>query len=164
MAGHETTASLIASAMWCFDEHPDSWQALQADRSLLPGAVEEVLRYRSVVHFIPRVVRQDCEFLGERLTAGDFVLPLFAASNLDPARFPDPDRFDIRRSPNRHVGFGYGIHLCLGATLARLEATIGLGALLERFPRISRDATQPLELRSSAMIYSLKRYVVRLDG
>jgi cytochrome P450 len=164
IAGHETTATLIGNAMWCFDEHPEAWQQVLADPALLPGAIEEVLRFRSVVHYLPRVVKQDMRFLDQDLEAGDLVLPMFAAANLDPEQFPDPDRFDIRRTPNRHLGFGFGIHLCLGATLARLEARVGLGQLMARFPRAQRDRSHPLELRQSSFVYSLKSYPLNLQG
>jgi cytochrome P450 len=164
IAGHETTATLIGNAMWCFDEHPEAWQQVLADPALLPGAIEEVLRFRSVVHYLPRVVKQDMRFLDQDLEAGDLVLPMFAAANLDPEQFPDPDRFDIRRTPNRHLGFGFGIHLCLGATLARLEARVGLGQLMARFPRAQRDRSRPLELRQSSFVYSLKSYPLNLQG
>jgi cytochrome P450 len=92
------------------------------------------------------------------------VLPLFAAANRDPAQFTDPDRFDIRRSPNRHIGFGFGIHLCLGATLARLETRIALGEIFSRFPKIRRTRSEALELRPSSFVFSLKRYPVHLHG
>ena len=164
IAGHETTATLIGNAMWCFDEHPEAWQQILADPALLPGAIEEVLRFRAVVHHLPRVVKQDMRFLDQDLEAGDLMLPMFGAANLDPQQFPDPDRFDIRRTPNRHLGFGFGIHLCLGATLARLEARVGLGQLMARFPRAQRDRSRPLELRSSSFIYSLKSYPIHLQG
>jgi cytochrome P450 len=164
IAGHETTATLIGNAMWCFDEYPEAWQQVLADPALLPGAIEEVLRFRSVVHYLPRVVKQDMRFLDRDLEAGDLVLPMFAAANLDPEQFPDPDRFDIRRTPNRHLGFGFGIHLCLGATLARLEARVGLGQLMARFPRAQRDRSRPLELRQSSFVYSLKSYPLNLQG
>ncbi len=164
IAGHETTATLIGNAMWCFDEHPEAWRQVLADPALLPSAIEEVLRFRSVVHYLPRVVKQDMRFLDQNLEAGDLVLPMFAAANLDPEQFPDPDRFDIRRTPNRHLGFGFGIHLCLGATLARLEARVGLGQLMARFPQAQRDHSQPLELRPSSFIYSLESYPIHLHG
>jgi cytochrome P450 len=164
IAGHETTATLIGNAMWCFDEHPEAWQQILADPALLPGAIEEVLRFRAVVHYLPRVVKQDMRFMDQDLEAGDLMLPMFAAANLDPEQFPHPDRFDIRRTPNRHLGFGFGIHLCLGATLARLEARVGLGQLMARFPRAQRDRSQPLELRQSAFVYSLKSYPIYLQG
>jgi cytochrome P450 len=164
IAGHETTATLIGNAMWCFDEHPDAWQQILADPTLLPGAIEEVLRFRAVVHYLARVLKQDMRFLDQNLEAGDLLLPMFAAANLDPQQFPDPDRFDIRWTPNRHLGFGFGIHLCLGATLARLEARVGLGQLIARFPRARRDRSRPLELRQSAFVYSLKAYPIHLRG
>lgn len=150
--------------MWCFDEHPEAWQQILADPSLLSGAIEEVLRFRAVVHYLPRVVKQDMRFLDQDLEAGDLMLPMFAAANLDPERFPYPDRFDIRRTPNRHLGFGFGIHLCLGATLARLEARVGLGQLMARHPRAQRDRSRPLELRQSSFVYSLKSYPICLEG
>ena len=164
IAGHETTATLIGNALWCFDEYPEAWQEVLADPYLLPGAIEEVLRFRAVVHYLPRVVKTNMRFLDQDLEAGDLVLPMFAAANLDPEQFPDPDRFDIHRTPNRHLGFGYGIHLCLGATLARLEARVGLGHLMSRFPRAHRDCSHPLELRQSSFVYSLKSYPMHLRG
>ena len=156
--------SLISSALWCFDEHPEAWAEVCADPSLLPGAIEEVLRYRAVIHYFPRVVRRDVRYLDQDLKAGDMLLPMLAAANLDPEVFPDPDRFDIHRFPNRHLGFGYGIHLCLGATLGRLEARIGLAQLIERFPHLRRDSSKPLALRDSSFVYSLKSYPVHLNG
>jgi cytochrome P450 len=115
-----------------------------------------------VLHWFPRVVRRDTQFLGHDLKEGDLLLPVFAAANRDGAQFPDPDRFDIRRSPNRHLGFGHGIHLCLGASLARLEAKVALGELLRRFPRIRRDASKPPTLRPSSFVLSFSHYPVRL--
>ena len=162
VAGHETTTSLIGNALWCFEEHPDDRAQVTSNPKLLTTALEEVLRYRGVVHGIPRVVTQHTQYLGQELAEGDLVLPLFAAANLDPAQFPDPDRFDIHRSPNRHLGFGFGIHLCLGAALARLEAQIALSLLLARFPHMRRDESRPLQLRSSYLVYSLETYPVIL--
>jgi len=162
IAGHETTATLIGNALWCFDEHPEAQTDIVATPELLGGAIEEVLRFRPVVHWIPRVVMRPVRFLDQDLEEGDLVLPLFAAANRDPALFPDPERFDIRRSPNRHVGFGYGIHLCLGASLARLEARIALAEIFNRFPTMRRDRSETLQLRPSAFIFSLRRYPVHL--
>jgi cytochrome P450 len=164
IAGHETTASLIPIVLWCLDEHPQARDELARQPDLLLGAIEESLRLRAVIHFVPRVVTKTVNFDGCHMQAGDLVLPVFAAANLDPLQFPDPDRFDIRRSPNRHFGFGHGIHLCLGASLARLEATIAIGQLLERFPTLSRDRSRELELRPSSFVYSLKRYPVQLHA
>jgi cytochrome P450 len=164
IAGHETTASLIPLLLWCLDEHPDAREDVVRHPELLPGAIEESLRMRAVVHYMPRVVSEDIEFAGSRLREGDLVLPLFAAANLDARQFPDPDRFDVRRTPNRHFGFGHGIHLCLGASLARLETSIAVSRLLKRFPRFARDRSQQLQLRPSAFVYSLRNYPVVLAG
>lgn len=164
IAGHETTASLITNALWCFDEHPHAWSAVCADPGLIPGAIEEVLRYRAVIHYFPRVVRRDMRYLEQDLKAGDMLLPMFAVANLDPDQFADPDRFDIHRSPNRHLGFGYGIHLCLGSALGRLEARISLQQLISRFPKLRRDTSLPIELPGSSFVYSLKSFPANLHG
>jgi cytochrome P450 len=162
VAGHETTTTLIGNALWCFDEHPEARAELLKRPEILPTAIEEVLRFRSVLHWFPRVVKKDMQFLGHDLKEGDLVLPVFAAANRDGAQFPDPDHFDIHRSPNRHLGFGHGIHLCLGASLARLEAKVALGELFRRFPRVRRDALKPSTLRPSSFVFSFSHYPVRL--
>jgi cytochrome P450 len=164
VAGHETTTGLISNAIVCLDEHPDALRELMAQPALLPQAIEEVLRYRAVVHTIPRVATKDTLFAGRHIEAGDLVLPLYAAANLDPAQFPNPNQFDIHRTPNRHLGFGYGIHFCLGAPLARLETRIALGALLERFGSIQRVRSAPLELKPSSFIYGLKHVPIIFQG
>jgi cytochrome P450 len=156
IAGHETTTGLISNAIVCLDEHPDAMRMLAVQPELLTIAIEEVLRYRGVVHTIPRVAARDTVLCGQEIKAGDLVLPLFASANLDEAQFPHADRFDIRRTPNRHLGFSYGIHFCLGAPLARSETRIALKAMLERFPNLKRDRTIPLELKPSSFIYGLK--------
>jgi cytochrome P450 len=163
VAGHETTTTLIGNALWCFDEHPGARAEVLKRPEILPTAIEEVLRFRSVLHWFPRVVKKDMQFLGHDLKEGDLVLPVFAAANRDGAQFPDPDRFDIRRSPNRHLGFGHGIHLCLGASLARLEAKVALGELFRRFPRVRQDTLKPPTLRPSSFVFSFSHYPVRLQ-
>ena len=104
------------------------------------------------------------QFLGYDLKEGDLVLPVFAAANRDGAQFTDPDRFDFRRSPNRHLGFGHGIHLCLGASLARLEAKVALGELFRRFRRMRGDPSRPPMLKPSSFVFSFGCYPVRLQG
>ena len=163
IAGHETTMGLISNAIVCFDEHRDPLRQLVAQPDLLPGAIEEVLRYRGVVHTMPRIVIKDTVLYGHEIKAGDQVLPLFASANLDEAQFPNADQFDIHRTPNRHLGFGYGIHFCLGASLARLETCIALGAMLERFPNLHRVDSAPLELRPSSFLYGLKHLPITWD-
>ena len=156
IAGHETTTGLISNAIVCLDDHPEALQALLRQPNLVPQAIEEVVRYRAVVHTLVRVATVDTVVAGQQIHAGDLVLPLFAAANLDETHFPDANQFDIWRTPNRHLGFGYGIHFCLGAPLARLETRIALTALLERFPSLRCIRSQPLELKPSSFIYGLK--------
>ena len=156
IAGHETTTGLIGNAIVCLDDYPEAKRDLIAQPDLLPSAIEEVLRYRGVVHTLPRIVIVDTVLCGQKIKAGNIVLPLFPSANLDETQFPDASTFDIRRHPNRHLGFGYGIHFCLGAPLARLETRITLSAMLERFPNFSRRREIPLELRPSSFLYGLK--------
>ncbi len=163
IAGHETTTGLISNAIVCLDEHPEALRQLVAQPDLLPGAIEEVLRYRAVVHTMPRVAATDTTLYGHEIKAGNLVLPLFASANLDEAQFPDADHFDIHRTPNRHLGFGYGIHFCLGASLARLETRIALEAMLERFPGLQRVRGVSLELKPSSFIYGLKNLPIIWD-
>jgi len=163
VAGHETTMGLISNAIICLDEHPEALRQLVAQPDLLPGAIEEVLRYRGIVHTMPRIVIKDTVLYEHEMKAGSQVLPLFASANLDEAQFPQADRFDIHRTPNRHLGFGYGIHFCLGASLARLETRIALGAMLERFPGLQRVRGVPLELRPSSFLYGLKHLPITWD-
>lgn len=137
IGGHETTTNLIGNAFLCFMRHPAALAELRADPSLLPGAVEEVLRYWSPVVFNFRILTRDITLEGKTLKAGEQVQLLFSSGNRDERAFPDADRFDIHRNPNRHLGFGNGIHFCLGAPLARLEGIIALRIMLERLPAIT---------------------------
>src|SRR5215470_4751709 len=149
LAGNETSTGLIGNAILCFDEHPAAWQQLLAQPDLLPEAIEEVLRYRPPVHVFGRVATRDSVVAGVPIKAGNLVTVVFTAANLDEAQFPHASTFDIGRTPNRHLGFGHGIHFCLGAPLGRLEARIALQALLSRFPRLKRKRDVPLELKPS---------------
>jgi cytochrome P450 len=156
VAGNITTTNLIGNAILCFNEHPEAMDEIRADPELLPGAIEEVLRYRSPVQLLIRAVTSDITIGGQQLKTGDLVLPNLGSANRDEAQFPDPDRFDIHRSPNRHVAFGHSIHFCIGAPLARLEAKIALELMLQRFRNIKLDTNMPLEPIASTFIYSVK--------
>ncbi len=145
VAGNETTTTLLGNAMFCFDEFPEAMEAVQADLSLLPDAIEEVLRYRSPINAVGRIATCDIAIGGQEIKAGDFVNPCPPAANCDETEFPNALHFDIRRSPNRHLAFGYGIHFCIGAPLARLEAKIALTAMFERLSDIQRVRDIPLE-------------------
>ena len=144
LAGHETTTNLIANGTLALAQHPDEAERARAEPALLPAAVEELLRYDSPVQSVVRFVAEPAELGGQRVEAGATLLVLVGAANRDPAQFGEPDRLDLAREPNRHLSFGRGIHFCLGAPLARLEAEIAVGRLLERFPelRLAGDGPQ----------------------
>ena len=135
-AGTETTTNLIDNAIVCLIDAPDQLARLHREPSLVPSAIEEVLRFRSPAQAMFRATRQAVELHGVTIPPGKFVIPLIGAANRDPAVFDDPDRFDIARDPNPHVAFGHGIHYCLGAPLSRLEATVALEELLPRVQSI----------------------------
>jgi cytochrome P450 len=135
VAGNETTTNLIGNASAALLAHPDQLARVAADPSLVPAAVEEVVRFDSPVQLVFREALADAEIAGVRIPAGAVVVPLIGSANRDERRFPDPDRFDVTRNPQGHVGFGFGKHFCLGASLARLEAKVALEALL---PALSR--------------------------
>jgi cytochrome P450 len=132
-AGNETTARLIGWAGKVLAEHPDQRRALVEDPSLIPNAVEELLRCEPPAHHVARYVNRDVEVYGQTVPAGSVMMFLTGAANRDDRRFPDGDRFDVRREVGGHLAFGYGIHFCLGAALARLEGRIALEEVLSRF-------------------------------
>ncbi|WP_405738322.1 cytochrome P450 [Streptomyces sp. NBC_01525] len=142
LTGHLTTTLLIGNAVQCLDDNPETYAELRADRSLIPSAVEEVLRFRSPFTTVSRVTVTDVEVGGRLIPANRMVTPWVISANHDDAHFPDAGRFVIRRTPNRHVAFGRGGHFCVGAPLARLEARVALNALLDTFTelRVDRDA------------------------
>jgi cytochrome P450 PksS len=133
MAGHETTVNLIASGVLALVEHPDQMDRLRQDPTQMRTAVEELLRFTAPVETATeRFASDDIDFHGVRIAKGELVLAVIASANRDERQFIDPDRLDISREPNKHVAFGQGIHFCLGASLARLEAQVALGTLLAR--------------------------------
>jgi cholest-4-en-3-one 26-monooxygenase len=135
VAGNETTRNLMSGAMHAFFEHPDQWERLRHDRSLLPSAVEEMLRFVTPVMNFRRTAMRDTELSGTRIAAGDKVVFYHASGNRDEEIFTDPDRFDVGRDPNPHIAFGGGgPHFCLGANLARMEIRVMFEHLLDRLP------------------------------
>lgn len=137
-AGNETTTHLIDNAIATILDHPDQLASLRADPGLVEGWVEETLRYEGPVQLAFRQATRDVELHGHTIAKGDVVIVIFGAANRDPAMFPDPERYDIRRDAQGHMGFGFGVHFCLGASLARLEANVALATLLRRLPGLER--------------------------
>lgn len=160
LAGHVTTTALLGNAVLCFDRHPEAAAAVRADRKLVPAAIEEVLRFRSPFPRLGRVTTTGTEIGGHSVPAGQLVIPWVAAANRDAARFPEPDRFDIHRTITGHLAFGHGIHFCIGAPLARLEAKIALDILLERYREIAVDVAGPIEFHNPWQMISVKRLPV----
>ena len=136
IAGNETTTNLIGNAMYSLLTQPDQLDLLRSDADLMPSAVEELLRFNGPVQATGRVAMEDIEVGGATVKEGQIALVLLGSANHDPAKFPDPERLDLTRNPTDHLAFGDGIHFCLGAPLARAEAQITLGALLERYPQM----------------------------
>ncbi len=142
VAGNETTTKLVANGLLALLRHPDELAKLRRRPELVPAAVEELLRYDGPVQLTSRYALEDLELAGHRIRRGQQVVLLLAGANRDPEAFPDPERLDVERQPARHLAFGHGGHFCLGAQLARLEASVALTALVERFPRL-RLAVEP---------------------
>ena len=164
IAGHETTVNLIGNGTWLLLADRGRWERLRADRSLLPGAIEEFLRYEGPVETSTfRVATESLEIGGVTVAAGDPVVVVLLSANRDENRFPDADQVRLDRAANPHLAFGHGIHYCLGAPLARLEAQIAFTALLDRFPGL-RLATGPDELawRPGTLLRGLRELPVRL--
>lgn len=143
-AGHETTANLIGVGMYHLMQNPELMAQLRADPSKMPAAVEELLRYVSPVHTLARRTTQDVTMRGVTIPAFSWVFLLIGAANRDAEKFPDPDTLDIDRPPSRTLGFGYGIHYCIGAALARLESQVAFETLLRRLPGIHMTDETPL--------------------
>lgn len=143
LAGTETTTNLIANTVLCLLEHPAQRRALDRDPALLPAAIEEVLRYRSPVQMVFRATRHEVTLHGCTIPARQLVLVMLGSANRDARAFTAPQRFDITRESQPHVGFGHGPHFCIGAALARLEARVALTALRSRMPDLARATRGP---------------------
>jgi len=156
VGGNETTTNLLGNAILCFDEYPQSFERLKQEPTLLPLAIEEVLRYRSSVQSMQRITTAETQLGNQTIPAGQIVTVWLGAANRDEAQFEQADTFVVDRDPNPHLAFGNGIHFCLGAPLARLEANIVLSAVLERLPNLRIDPTAVLELIPSDDVHGVK--------
>ncbi|MCP2246381.1 Cytochrome P450 [Lentzea aerocolonigenes] len=156
LAGHETTANMLALGTFALLEHPEQLAALRANPELVPDAVEELLRYLAVADVFYRYAAEDIEFFGETIREGSTVILSLLAGNHDPQRYEHPDSLDVHRNARGHLSFGHGVHQCLGQQLARIEMRAGFEGLLRRFPtlRLAVPAGD-VKLRTDMNIYGV---------
>lgn len=159
-AGYETTANLIGNSMLAFEEHPDETEEVRLNPELMPNAIEEILRCYAPVIGAVRVVENNVTIRKQTLKRGDRVIVRVDSANYDEAQFTSPEHFMIRRSPNRHLSFGHGIHYCVGAPLARLEGRIALNLFLQRLRNVHRNEDRPLEGLRSSFLLGLTSYPI----
>jgi len=155
IAGHETTVNLIGNGMLALLRHGDQLRRLQQDPTLIGGAIEELLRYDGPVQRTARIPSEDVTIGGRTIARGEMVMPFIGAADRDPVQFPEPDRLDIGRADNRHIAFGWGIHFCLGAPLARIEGQIAINSLIQKWPKLALATDRP-EYRQSLTLRGLK--------
>src|SRR3989440_10213142 len=163
IAGHETTVNLLGNGMLTLLRHPAILERVRQEPALIPATVEELLRYEPPVQFLPnRTTLDEIALAGTTIPKGVLVTLALAAGNRDPARFPDPDRFDPERRDNQHLGFGSGIHICFGAPLARMETQIALTELVQRLsqPRLVVD---PPPYRPSPLLRGPEHLLIEVD-
>jgi hypothetical protein len=158
-AGHDTTSSSTAGAMWALAENPAELAKVKADLSLIPSLVDESIRWTTPVKTFMRTATADTEFAGRRMTAGDWLMLCYASGNRDEAVFDEPDRFRVDRKPNRHLAFGYGAHLCLGQHLAKMEMRILWEELLPRLSGLALDGAPAMS--ESVFVNGPKRLPIR---
>jgi cytochrome P450 len=155
IAGHETTVNLIGNGTLALLRHPEELRRLRETPGLITSAVEELLRYDGPVQRTARITSTAVTLGGRTIPKGEMVMPFIGAADRDPSQFPDPDRLDLGRADNRHIAFGWGIHFCLGAPLARVEGQIAIDTLVQRLPRLALVNDEP-EHRQSLTIRGLK--------
>ena len=159
-AGNDTTRTMLSSGVLALVEHPDQLARLRADRTLVPQAVEEILRWANPLHYFRRTATADTTLRGQRIAAGDKLAMIYTSANRDEDVFADPQRFDIHRHPNPQLSFGIAEHFCLGVHLARLEGRVFFEELLSTFPSIELTG-DPIRVRSN-LNNALKVLPVRL--
>ncbi|MGH7864077.1 MAG: cytochrome P450, partial [Candidatus Binataceae bacterium] len=156
LAGNETTTNLIGNGVNALMRNPGQLALLRSNPSLLPKAIEEMLRYDGPVQSTVRFTRETVELGGAQIPANTACFIIVSAANRDPSQFPDPDRFDITRDPNDHIAFGEGIHFCIGSPLARLEGSIAIGSMLDRFPKLRlKNPDAPVTYKGSYFLRGL---------
>ncbi len=157
IAGHITTTMLLGNSILCLDTHPEWFARVREDRSMIPAAIEEALRFYSPFAGTARATTTEVELGGERIPADSLVVTFLGVANRDPKVFTDPHTFDPRRDPNPHMAFGRGAHFCIGAPLARLEGRVALNILLDRFPNLRSDPDSPPVFLPSLSMTGVKK-------
>ena len=163
VGGLETTTNLIGNGVLTLLRNPGEIERMQEDQSLIPSAVEEMLRYESPSQHTGRLAPEDVEWEGKLIRKGQAVMAVMAAANRDPDRFPDPDRFDVARTDNRHLAFGYAAHFCFGAALARVEGQEAFEAMVRRLPRLELQPG-PLVWRNNLGLRGLTALPVKFEA
>lgn len=156
LAGHVTTTNLISQAIRCFDEHPDALTQVREQPKLMPGAIEEVLRYASPVWRLFHTTMADVTIERVTIPANSHIFGWLASANRDERQFSNPEQFNIMHNPNRHIAFGHGIHFCIGAPLSRLETSIALPMIIAQLPDLHVVHDQPLELFEGRTLFGFK--------
>src|SRR6266516_7256326 len=164
LAGHITTTNLLSQAIRCFDEHPEALEQLRRQPELMPGAIEEVLRFASPVWRLGRTAREEVRIAGVRIPKDELIFTWLASANRDPAQFAEPERFDIMRTPNRHVAFGHGIHFCIGAPLSRMETSVALPMIIRQLPNLRVVRDKPPELFEGRFLFGFKHLPITFDA
>src|SRR5947209_6531216 len=164
LAGHVTTTNLLSQAIRCFDEHRAALSQLRKQPELMPTAIEEVLRYASPVWRLVRTTKEEVTLSGVTIPKDETIFPWLASANRDPEQFPEPERFDITRTPNRHVAFGHGIHFCIGAPLSRMEASVALPMILKQLPNLRVLHEESPELFEGRLLFGFRRLPIAFDA
>jgi cytochrome P450 len=163
LAGHITTTNLFNQAIRCFDEHPRTLDLLRRQPELMPRAVEEVLRYASPIWRMVRTTTEAVKIADVDIPRDAIIFAWLASANRDAEQFVEPERFDVQRTPNRHLAFGHGIHFCIGAPLARLEAAVALPMILQQLPNLRVEHEVSLEFFEGQFLFGIKRLPIRFD-
>ncbi len=164
IGGQETTTNLIGNGLLQLLLHPEEMARLSGDATLIPAAVEELLRYDCPVQHTARIAPEDEMLGGKQIRNGQAVIAVLAAANRDPERFPDPDRLDLARQDNRHLAFGWAAHFCFGAPLARMEGQIAFEVLLQRLPELALEDGAELRWRENLGLRGLNALPVRFNA
>jgi cytochrome P450 len=164
LAGHVTTTNLLSQAIRCFDEHPEALERVHRQPELMPGAIEEVLRYASPVWRLVRSTRDAVSIAGVTIPKDEMIFTWLASANRDAEQFAEPERFDITRTPNRHVAFGHGIHFCIGAPLSRMEASVALPMIINQLPHLRVGREESPELFEGRFLFGFKRLPITFDA